>query len=131
GCVLYWCLTGRPPYDSSNVAQVAEGHVYAPPPPLNVPGIPQGVIDVYLRCMAKDPTQRPSAADVFAFLSQPMVNVSASPERTTVMSSYDVPTQPGTTPGRGRAGLAGARGVGGGAGGAGGGASGAASRRRG
>ncbi len=124
GCVLYWCLTGRPPYDSSNVAQVAEGHVYAPPPPLNVPGIPQGVVDVYLRCMAKDPTQRPSAADVFAFLSRPMTNVPSTPERTMVMPSFDVPTQPSTLPGRSRAGA----GAAGGSGRTGGGGSG---RRRG
>lgn len=123
GCVLYWCLVGRPPYDSPNVAQVAEGHVYAPPPPLTAPGLPQGVIDVYLRCMAKDPTQRPSASDVFAFLSLPMANVPMAPERTMVMPSYDVPTQPttrsgrgqGPGQGRGRAGLAAAGGVGGGA----------------
>jgi len=130
GCVLYWCLTGRPPYDSPNVAQVAEGHVYAPPPPLTAPGLSQGVVDVYLRCMAKDPTQRPSASDVFAFLSQPTANVPMSPEHTMVMPSYEVPTQVTARPSRGQGqGPGRGRGQGGStvAGGIGGGARGAAS----
>lgn len=101
GCVLYWCLTGRPPYDSANVAQVAEGHVYAPPPPLNVPGVPQGVVELYQRCMAKDPTQRPSAAEVFTFLSRPMTDLPPAPQRTMVMSPFEVPTQPSWPQGHG------------------------------
>jgi serine/threonine-protein kinase len=106
GCVMYWCLTGRPPFDSSNVAQVAEGHVYAPAPPLTAPGVPQGVVDVYQRCMAKDPAQRPSAADVFAFLSLPMSSLTPTAQRTMVMPSFDAPTQTTALAGRGRGGPA-------------------------
>lgn len=100
GCVLYWCLTGRPPYDSANVAQVAEGHVYAPPPPLNVPGVAQGIVELYQRCMAKDPTQRPSAADVFAFLSRPMTSLPPAAHRTMVMPPFEPPAQAIRSPGR-------------------------------
>ncbi|MBS2966164.1 serine/threonine protein kinase [Actinocrinis puniceicyclus] len=98
GCVLYWCLTGRPPYQSSNVAQVAQGHVYAPPPPLDDPGIPAGVVDLYMRCMAKDPAQRPSADDVFNLLTHPLQNPPPLTQRTMVMPSFDVPAQPTARP---------------------------------
>jgi serine/threonine-protein kinase len=94
GCVLYWCLVGRPPYHSTNVAQVAQGHVYAPPPPLDVPGVPAGVADVYSRCMAKDPAQRPSASEVFSLLSGPLPSLPPVTQRTMVMPSFEPAAQP-------------------------------------
>jgi eukaryotic-like serine/threonine-protein kinase len=70
GCVMYWCFTGHPPFESSDINQVAHAQVYAPPPPLNVGGLPPGVAEVYARCMAKDPALRPTATEVFGWLAQ-------------------------------------------------------------
>jgi tRNA A-37 threonylcarbamoyl transferase component Bud32 len=90
GCVLYWCLTGRPPYDTSDINQVAHSHVYAPPPPLNVPGLPPGVTEVYLRCMSKDPAQRPSATEVYARLAQAAAAGGVPlPQQTMVMPAFE------------------------------------------
>ncbi len=101
GCVLYWCLTGHAPYESPDVTQVAQAQLYAPAPPLNVGGLSPIVADVYMRCMAKDAAQRPSAAEVYARLSQ--ASAPPTPQRTLVMPAFDVPTQPASPPGGGRA----------------------------
>src|SRR5262249_49570293 len=98
GCVLYWCLTGRPPYESRDVTQVAHAHLYAPAPPLNVAGLSPAIVDLYARCMAKDAAQRPNAAEVYARLSQ--VPPPPAAQRTLVMPAFDVPTQPTSLPQR-------------------------------
>jgi len=125
GCVLYWCLTGHPPYESDDLYQVAQAQLYSPAPPLNVAGLSPIVVDVYTRCMAKDAAQRPTAAEVYARLTQ-----AAKPpiaQRTLVMPAsdvptFDVPTQPTSLPGGGVGSVSGVGGVGtaGGTGGAGG-----------
>lgn len=61
GCVLYWCLTGRPPYQDKDMARLGAAHLRAAPPPLPVPGLPRSVIELYLGCLAKNPVGRPSA----------------------------------------------------------------------
>jgi serine/threonine protein kinase len=103
GCVLYWCLTGHPPYQNPNVIQVAQEHIYAPTPPLNVSNLSPIVMDVYTRCMAKDATQRPSAAEVYTRLSQAASQPPAA-QRTLVMPAFDVPTQRTSPPGGSRPG---------------------------
>lgn len=101
GCVLYWCLIGHPPYESPDVTRVAEAHLYAPIPPLNVAGLSPNVVDLYTRCMAKDAAQRPSAAEVYGRLLQP----AAPPvtQRTLLMPAFDAPTVPTSLPGGGGA----------------------------
>lgn len=98
GCVLYWCLTGRPPYESPDVTQVAHAHLYAPTPQLNVTGLSPSIVDLYTQCMAKDAAQRPNAAEVYARLSQAPPPPAA--QRTLVMPAFDVPTQPTSLPDR-------------------------------
>jgi hypothetical protein len=77
------------------VTQVAQAHVYSPPPPLNAADLPPGVAEVYLRCMAKDPAQRPSAAEVFGRLSQSATAPLA--QQTMVMPSFEAPDRQGDT----------------------------------
>ncbi|WP_326854639.1 serine/threonine-protein kinase [Actinocrinis sp.] len=91
GCVLHWCLTGMPPFESRDVTQVAHAHLYAPAPPLNVVGLSPGIVDLYTRCMAKDAAQRPNAAEVYARLSQ--IPLPPAAQRTLLMPAFDVPTQ--------------------------------------
>ena len=64
GCVMYWCLTGRPPYPETDFAFLHHAHLHAAPPPLEVPELPAEVNELYRRCLAKDPNQRPTADDV-------------------------------------------------------------------
>jgi serine/threonine protein kinase len=98
GCVLYWCLTGRPPYESRDVTQVAHAHLYAPVPPLNVTDLSPSIVGLYERCMSKDAAQRPNAAEVYARLSH--VPPPPTAQRTLVMPAFDVPTQPTSLPRR-------------------------------
>ncbi len=91
GCVMHWSLTGRPPYDTSDVNQVAASHVYAPPPPLNVVGLPPAVSEVYLQCMSKDPAQRPTATDVYARLAQLTSAAVPAAHQTMMMPAFDLP----------------------------------------
>jgi serine/threonine-protein kinase len=58
-CVLFACLTGRPPYQG-NVSEVIQGHLGSQPPAATklVPSLPAGIDDVIRKGMAKDPKQR-------------------------------------------------------------------------
>ena len=67
GVVLYECLTGRLPFDAETTAEVLRKHILEGPPKLiGEPGtehIPPALEDVVLRCLAKDPAERPPTAD--------------------------------------------------------------------
>jgi len=67
GVVLYECLTGRLPFDAASTAEVLRKHILEGPPRLiGDPGtehIPPALEDVVLRCLAKDPAERPPTAD--------------------------------------------------------------------
>ncbi len=61
GCVLYYMLVGRVPFDRENQVQILMAHCRDAVPPMlrddGVP-IPQGLIAVTMRCLAKDKEQR-------------------------------------------------------------------------
>ncbi|WP_437644642.1 serine/threonine-protein kinase [Sorangium sp. So ce362] len=66
GCILYECVTGRPPFIGDTWA-VYEQHCSAPPqrPSRLVPGLPAALDDLILTLLAKDPQHRIQyAADV-------------------------------------------------------------------
>ncbi len=66
GCLLWFLLTGRPPYDGGPV-QLATQHEFSPIPQL--PGAPAQLNAFLARAMAKDPAARhPSAAAAAAHL---------------------------------------------------------------
>jgi serine/threonine-protein kinase len=62
GCVAYWLLTGRLPFDDKSALAVMAQHVSMPPPPPSeaapVP-IPPTLEALVSECMAKDPKARP------------------------------------------------------------------------
>jgi serine/threonine protein kinase len=67
GCTLYFCLTGRPPFEESTVAQKLIWHQTRHPRPVREirPEIPEALAAVVEKMMAKDPADRyPSAAAV-------------------------------------------------------------------
>lgn len=72
GVLLFEMLTGRPPFAGGSPVAVALQHVQrAPERPSSIaPSIPPAVEAVVLRCLAKDPEDRPSSAsDMAASLS--------------------------------------------------------------
>ncbi len=73
GAVMYFLLTGRPPFDGASAAEVMNAHVNRPlAAPHYVVGqpLPDDVEAVVLRAMAKDPAERfASAAELTAALA--------------------------------------------------------------
>lgn len=65
GLLLYRMLTGRLPWQVGSVTQMLRAHLHADPGPLPpVSGLPAEVAELCRRCLAKDPLQRPSSADL-------------------------------------------------------------------
>jgi serine/threonine-protein kinase len=66
-CLLYECLTGRPPFETGDLQQLMSAHMFAPPPRPSIMrrGISRGYDDVIARGMAKQPGERfPTAGDL-------------------------------------------------------------------
>ena len=68
GCILYWCITGRAPFEGETVDDVVKGHLHKLPPPLPTSGLPPQIAGIFRQCLAKDPLERPAAATVAAVL---------------------------------------------------------------
>lgn len=65
GCVAYWLAAGRPVFEGSSVYDVIAKHLHEPPDPpsLHAPGgMPPELDALILRCLAKEPAQRPADA---------------------------------------------------------------------
>ncbi|PTL80692.1 serine/threonine-protein kinase PknK [Vitiosangium sp. GDMCC 1.1324] len=60
GCVLYECLTGKPPFEAPHFAAALAKILQAEPAPLHTlrPGLPQGLQVLVDRMLAKDPKRR-------------------------------------------------------------------------
>ncbi len=60
GCVLYHLISGRPPFDLEGMGEIIAAHMREPPrpPSMLVQGLPPGVDDLVLRCLAKAPEHR-------------------------------------------------------------------------
>jgi len=60
GAVLYFALTGRPPFARASTGQIMRAHLDTPPPVPSalVPAIPRALDRVVVRAMLKDPDDR-------------------------------------------------------------------------
>jgi hypothetical protein len=67
GCVLYECLSGKPPFEAQTETSVIHAHLVEPPPKLtdSRPDLPSGLNDVVSTAMAKSKDDRfSSCADL-------------------------------------------------------------------
>jgi serine/threonine-protein kinase len=60
GAMMYYCLTGRPPFEGDTPFALMMAHVRdeVPPPSTLRPGLPEDLEQVVLRCLAKKPDDR-------------------------------------------------------------------------
>lgn len=73
GCVLFFCLTGRPPFAAGTLAERILKHQVSPPPDLQAirPDIPRSLGEIFRRAVAKSPSERfSSAAEMARALEQ-------------------------------------------------------------
>ncbi len=66
GCVAYWLLTGRPPFEAADTMTLLKHHSHTPPLPPSAmaeESIPAGLDALVLECLSKDPSSRPKSAD--------------------------------------------------------------------
>jgi serine/threonine-protein kinase len=104
GLLLYRMLTARLPWPAANTTEALRAHLYADPEPLPaLLGMPADVAGLCLRCLAKEPRDRPAAADVAnrlaAVVGLPPVVVDPAPVPVPV---FAVPPPPGVPPQRSR-----------------------------
>jgi serine/threonine-protein kinase len=71
GCVGYWLLTGQPVFESDTPMAMVVAHVQekpVPPSQRTEREIPESVERVILKCLEKDPADRPQTADELSAL---------------------------------------------------------------
>src|SRR5690606_8410736 len=63
GVVMYEMITGKVPFERENTVKVLMAHMHDAVPPIHVPDCPPGLIELIMRCLAKQPEGRPSSMD--------------------------------------------------------------------
>ncbi|MBA3397057.1 MAG: serine/threonine protein kinase [Deltaproteobacteria bacterium] len=109
GGILFELLTGRPPFLADNAMEMIAKHLMEPPPrPSAFADVPPEVDELVVGMLAKDPTARPSLADVSTVFERtsalertnvktPVGRMASSPvwtERPSGSSDGPIPTNP-------------------------------------
>ena len=66
GCVAYWLLTGKEPFEGGTPDEKRKRHVEETPPPVSQSAsqqVPAKLENLVMSCLAKDPKDRPQTAD--------------------------------------------------------------------
>jgi serine/threonine-protein kinase len=94
GVIWYRVLTGRLPWDASHRQDLIEAHLGWPPEPLpDSVDLPADLKQLCIRCMAKQPTRRPTAADI-AHALKDYRDLDAAPARTVRESAPMITGEP-------------------------------------
>ncbi len=97
-CVLYECLTGRPPFETGDLAQLMSAHVLAPPPRPSIMrrGIGRAFDNVIARGMAKQPEARFPSAGELARAATAAASTPGAPVQPPAASAPPPAAAPGT-----------------------------------
>jgi len=73
GCVAFELLTGRPPFEGKDPITLMAAHIKDPPPDLHLlrPDLEPSFAALLIRCLAKDPDERPSSDELRRALAPP------------------------------------------------------------
>lgn len=72
GCVMYFLVTGAPPFPTESLTELLDSHRFRPAPRISesVPDVPEPVVQIVARLLAKSPDERfQTAADLAAALA--------------------------------------------------------------
>lgn len=100
GCVLYECLTGKPPFSDHDVARLLLQQRFADPTPIDdvCPGLPPGVSAAVMRSLSKEPADRFGSAhemaDVLADRWEPAGTTTMAPATVDVAGGRRPPAPP-------------------------------------
>lgn len=77
GATLYYGLTGRSPYTGASISEICQHHLHSPPPNLRdvIPEAPASLTHLITRMLAKNPAERPAAADVASLLRAEVIEL--------------------------------------------------------
>ena len=94
-CLLYECLTGRPPFEAGDLRQLMSAHMFSPPPRPSIMrrGINRAFDDVIAKGMAKQPAERFSSAGELAKAA----TAAASAQAPAATSAAPSPSPPPST----------------------------------
>ncbi len=94
-CLLYECLTGRPPFEGPDLNQLMFAHVFSPPPRPSIMrrGISRAFDDVISRGMAKQPADRFASAGELAKAATAAVSEVQPPTEPAALPSPPTPTR--------------------------------------
>jgi eukaryotic-like serine/threonine-protein kinase len=85
GVLLHETLTGRVPYPADTWDELSVALTEHPPPSLaGVPGLPATVAEICLRCLSRDPADRPTARQVATVLRDQILP--ANPQANTMLA---------------------------------------------
>ncbi|MFB4276581.1 serine/threonine-protein kinase [Nonomuraea sp. MTCD27] len=73
GVLMHAMLTGRTPYPETTWEEIEAAHRTEPPP--RVPGVPNAVASLCQRCLAHEPEERPTAAQIVSALTSALGTV--------------------------------------------------------
>ncbi|MBN9516992.1 protein kinase, partial [bacterium] len=82
GCVLYYCLTGRVPFPEGSAVEKMMAHQTKDPTPIRelAPEVPEGLVKVVMKLMAKVPEERYTGCDEVVEALEPFLgDLSAAP----------------------------------------------------
>jgi pSer/pThr/pTyr-binding forkhead associated (FHA) protein len=81
GCLVYECLTGEPPFQGKQEAEVLHAHIEEPPPPVREkrPDLPPRIDQVVAKAMAKSPADRYATCAALIQAARAAVSPAATP----------------------------------------------------
>jgi protein kinase-like protein len=103
GCVLFQCLSGRPPYRRDTEFAVLHAHLEDPAPTLSevVPDLPHSLDPVLAKALAKDPGERhATAGELGADFARALSGTGADDEATRAAATVAQPRRRPKRPGR-------------------------------